>query len=112
MAPHPMAGLTAAAASHICMVQCRAMCCRGPLILRLTGAEVPAFREQARTLGVALVITQAPDGSGWVRFSDHAGEQCPMLEDSTSACRIYKDRPRRCRDFPEKLTAGCALSGG
>ena len=106
------AGLTAEAASHICMVQCRAMCCRGSLILRLSGEEVPVFKGHASTLGVDLSITPASDGGGWVRFSDHADEHCPMLDDATSVCRIYKDRPQRCRDFPERLTPGCAISGG
>lgn len=111
MPPHLIAGLTPEAASHICMHQCRAMCCRGPLILRLTSQEVRAFKGHAAALGVALQITQAPDGAGRVRFSDHAGERCPMLDDTTSACRIYKDRPQRCRDFPERPTLGCAISG-
>lgn len=112
MPPHLMPGLTPQAASHICMHQCRAMCCRGPLILRLSSQEVPAFQAHAAALGVALHITQSPDGGGWVRFSDHPGNHCPMLDDSTSACRIYHDRPQRCRDFPERPTPGCAISGG
>ncbi len=111
MPPHQMPGLTPEAASHICMRLCRALCCRGPLILRLTRPEVLAFEGHAATLGVALQITQTPDGGGWVRFSDHAGEHCPMLDDATSACRIYQDRPQRCRDFPERPTPGCAISG-
>ena len=111
MPPHLIPGLTVEAASHICMHQCRAMCCRGPLILRLTQQEVPAFKRHAAALSVALEITQAPDGGGWVRFSDHAGEHCPVLDDPTSACRIYVDRPQRCREFPERPTPGCAISG-
>jgi Fe-S-cluster containining protein len=112
MPPHLIAGLTHEAATRICMGQCRAMCCRGLLILRLTGDEVPAFRGHAAALGVDLALTQTTDGEGWVRFAEHAGERCPMLDDATSACRIYKDRPRRCRDFPERVTPGCAISGG
>ena len=105
-------GLTPEAASHICMNQCRAMCCRGPLILRLSGDEVSAFKRHADSLQVGLIVIQAPDGGGWVRFTDHDGERCPMLDDATSACRIYEDRPQRCRDFPERPTPGCAISGG
>ena len=111
MPPHLTPGLTPEAASHICMHQCRAMCCRGPLILRLTAQEAMAIKEQAAALGVALQMSQAPDGGGWVRFSEHAGERCPMLDATTFACRIYKDRPQRCRDFPERPTPGCAISG-
>jgi Fe-S-cluster containining protein len=105
------AKLTAKAASHICMVQCQAMCCRGPLILQLTDKEVSVFRTQARILDLKLVVTRGHDGSSLLRFSDHAGDHCPMLEDPSSSCRIYEERPERCRAFPEKVMAGCAISG-
>ncbi len=107
-----IAGLTPEAASHICMNQCKAMCCRGPLILQLTVEEVPRFQTQAARLSIDAKITPAADGGGWVRFSDHPGERCPMLDPSTFVCRIYEERPQRCRDFPEKPTPGCAISGG
>jgi Fe-S-cluster containining protein len=112
MSPHMIAGLSAEAASHICIDQCKAMCCRGSLVLRLTSSEVPAFKKHAATLGVAILMTPTSDGGGWVRFSEHPGEHCPMLDDSSSTCRIYEDRPQRCRDFPQHLTPGCAISGG
>ena len=108
---HVMAGLTGPAASGICMSQCKAMCCRGALILQLTPDEVDGFKEQASKLGVEAQVAESADGGGWVRFADHPGEHCPMLDNATSACRIYQDRPRRCREFPEKLTPGCAISG-
>ena len=108
---HVVAGLTAPAATDICMSQCKAMCCRGALILQLTPDEVDGFKGQASKLGVEAQVAESPDGGGWVRFADHPGEHCPMLDDATSACRIYKDRPRRCRDFPEKVIPGCAISG-
>ena len=111
--PHYLApGLTPEAATDICMNQCRAMCCRDPYILRLSTSEAEAFKAHATSLGVPLTIEPAADGVGWVRFSEHPGEHCPMLDDATSACRIYKDRPQRCREFPESLTPGCAISGG
>ena len=112
MSPQLIAGLSVEAASQICMEQCMAMCCRGSLILRLTSNEVPAFEEHATTLGIAMPITPTSDGSGWVRFSEHPREHCPMLDDSSSTCRIYAERPQRCRDFPQNLTPGCAISGG
>lgn len=112
MALYMVPGLTAEAASHICMSQCKAMCCRGPLVLRLKRAEVPIFESRAAALGVYLMIQGTPDGGGWVRFADHPGNLCPMLDEATSACRIYDDRPERCREFPEKMTPGCAISGG
>lgn len=111
MPPHLISGLTSEAASHICMHQCRAMCCRGPLILRLTWQEALAFKGHAAALGVALKMSQAPDGGSWVRFSEHVGKCCPMLDQAISACRIYQERPQRCRDFPERATPGCAISG-
>ena len=104
-------GLTREAASHICMNECNAMCCRGPLILRLTEGESVDFRRRAATLGVDAKVSQAPGGGGWVKFSDHPGEHCPMLDEDTWACRIYMHRPQRCRSFPERPTAGCAISG-
>ena len=110
MSPHIIAGLSAEAASLICMNQCKAMCCRGPLILRLTEDEVGNFQQHSLRLGVEVHMTRSATADGWVRFSDHPGEHCPMLDDATSACRIYDDRPQRCRDFPERLIPGCAIS--
>ena len=106
-----MVDLTPEAATDICMNQCRAMCCRGPLILRLSGDESSRFEEQAMALGLTVKVAAAPGGGGWVKFAEHYGERCPMLEDTTSACRIYHDRPKRCRIFPERPTPGCAISG-
>ena len=106
-----MVDLTPEAATDICMNQCRAMCCRGPLILRLSGDESSRFEEQAMALGLTVKVDAAPGGGGWVKFAEHTGERCPMLEDITSACRIYQDRPQRCRIFPERPTPGCAISG-
>ena len=106
-----MVDLTPEAATDICMNQCRAMCCRGPLILRLSGDESSRFEEQAMALGLTVKVDAAPGGGGWVKFAEHTGERCPMLEDTTSACRIYQKRPQRCRTFPERPTPGCAISG-
>ena len=106
-----MLDLTPAEASRICMNQCRAMCCRGPLILRLEPDEVPGFYESASALGVAPDITPAADGGGNLLFLDHPGECCPMLDQTTFACRIYDRRPRVCREFPRKPEPGCAISG-
>ncbi len=112
MPPHIVPGLTDAAASRICMTECKAMCCRGPLILELTAAETPAFAGNAAVMAVTLELGLREDGSGWIRFSDYAGERCPMLDPVTFACRIYERRPKRCREFPEKKTPGCPISGG
>ena len=112
MAPHLIPGLTAEAASRICMEQCRAMCCQGPLVLALEAHEVQPFREQADAIGATAVVRWASDGRAWVRFDDHPGWRCPMLDPETNACRIYEHRPQRCRDFPDELTPGCAISGG
>ena len=108
---HLAPGLTAEVASRICRQQCRAQCCRGPLQLRLSAAEMAAFRRHAAALGVVLRLTPAADESGSVGFLEHPGERCPMLDHATSACRIYEDRPRRCRDFPGGPRPGCAISG-
>ncbi len=112
MPPYLVPGLTAAAASRICMTECKAMCCRGPLILELTAEEATAFALNVAAIDVVRRIVRRDDGSGWLRFSDYAGERCPMLDPVTFACRIYERRPIRCREFPERLIPGCAISGG
>ena len=104
-------GLTAEQASRICMAECRAGCCRGPL-LELTAAEAADFERRAADFGVAVNVARRSDGSGWVRFADYPRERCPMLDPDTFACRIYENRPGRCRNFPERKTPGCAISGG
>jgi Fe-S-cluster containining protein len=104
------ADLTAQAASDICMNQCRAGCCRGPLILRVTGGEAALLKQRAEELGIDLQEGLSGDTGGWLKFAEYPGERCPMLDPNTFACRIYADRPQRCREFPERLTPGCALS--
>jgi Fe-S-cluster containining protein len=105
-------GLTVEGAGDICMRECRAQCCRGPLVLELTGPEASELEGLARGLGINAGITPASQGGGWIRFADHAGERCPFLDGDTFACRIYAHRPGRCRAFPERPTPGCAISGG
>jgi Fe-S-cluster containining protein len=111
MSPYIIAGLTPESASQICLNRCKAQCCKGPLILRLSDEEGSVLENLGKNLGVDIVTTRAPHGGRWLRFSDHAGERCPFLDDATSACRIYHDRPQRCREFPERPTPGCAISG-
>ena len=95
-----MLNLTPEEASGICMDQCRAMCCRGPLILRLEADEVAVFHREAVHLGTTADISPAADGGGNLLFLDHPGECCPMLDQATFACPIYEQRPRVCREFP------------
>lgn len=104
-------GITPEFASHVCMSYCRAMCCRGALVLSLSETEAGSFQERGDELGATVVLTRRDGGGAWVRFSDHEGERCPMLDPKTFGCRIYKHRPQRCRDFPEKPTPGCPISG-
>ncbi|MFO0581334.1 MAG: YkgJ family cysteine cluster protein [Anaeromyxobacter sp.] len=92
------------------METCRGGCCRGPLLLQLTAPELEAFRAHADRLGVALHVREASGGGGAIAFDDHAGEHCPMLDGATSACRIYADRPSRCRAFPDRRRPDCILS--
>lgn len=106
-----MLNLTPEEASSICMGQCRAMCCRGPLILRLSSDEIAGFYESADRLGVTAQIARTTDGGGNLLFLDHPGECCPMLDQDTWACRIYDRRPNVCREFPRKPEPGCAISG-
>jgi Fe-S-cluster containining protein len=103
--------MNAEAASRICMNECRAQCCRGPLVLHLGADEVAGFRERGAALGEELRLRESTDGGATVVFLEHAGERCPMLDDATSACRIYESRPERCRAFPDRPRADCAISG-
>ena len=105
-------GLNLEQASHICMNVCRAMCCRGALVLELAPGEVSEFADAAEELGVTAQIGERMNGGGLVKFADHEGERCPMLDPDTLECRIYAQRPERCREFPEKPTPGCPISGG
>ena len=106
-----MLNLTPAEASRICMDECRAMCCRGPLILRLESDEIAGFYRAADRLGVTAMVKPTADGGGNLLFLDHPGECCPMLDQATFVCRIYTERPRVCREFPRKPEPGCAISG-
>ncbi len=103
--------LTEEEASRICMQQCRAGCCQGALYLRLSAAEVVAFRARAAALGVEALVEQAADGSGTMGFLEHEGARCPMLDPVSFACRIYADRPQRCRAFPDRARPDCPISG-
>ena len=62
MASYILPGLTPQEATRICMDECRAMCCRGPLVLRLTKDEVQPFKAQAARLGAE------PGGWGGARW--------------------------------------------
>lgn len=105
-------GLNPQEANRICMNVCHAMCCRGPLLLELTASEVESFLTAGETLDVQVQVNTGGDGKGWLKFADHPGEMCPMLDAETFACRIYETRPQRCREFPSRPTPGCAISGG
>lgn len=105
-------GLDLEEASAICTNECRAMCCRGPLVLELVPEETSTFAIQAEALGIDLQLSTGARGEGWVKFAEHPGQRCPMLDPETFRCRIYDRRPDRCRRFPEKPTPGCQISGG
>ena len=92
------------------MDECRAMCCRGPLILRLEPDEIAPFYRAADGLGERVEVSPAADQGGNVFFLEHQGERCPMLDPTTWGCRIYDQRPDVCRAFPRKLEPGCAIS--
>ena len=103
-------GLALRQANAICMDQCRGQCCRGPLILDLDKNEVAEFKEMAASLGIEPHISVSHYGAAWLKFSEHIGEHCPMLDPNTSQCLIYHNRPTRCRAFPEKPNPGCPIS--
>jgi len=102
--------LTLREANTVCMNLCRGQCCRGPLILHLGNNEISEFKKMSACLGKEVHIAVSHHGDGWVKFSEHTGEHCPMLDPDTSKCLIYNNRPNRCRIFPEKPTPGCPIS--
>ena len=71
------------------MEQCRGQCCRGALILRLGKNEVAEFKEMGAHLGIETNISVSRYGDAWVKFSEHIGDHCPMLDPETSRCLIY-----------------------
>lgn len=112
MPPFLVPGLGKEEASNICMNHCRAMCCRGPLLLELASEEVDSFLANGERLQVEVRLNRGMNEAAWLKFADHEGERCPMLDPDSFACRIYEDRPARCREFPVRKTPGCAISGG
>lgn len=98
--------------TNICINQCKAMCCRGPFILSLANYEFKEFERYSKELDRDLKPIYKDDGTVGIRFLDHIGGNCPMLNSDTSTCGIYQNRPKVCRDFPTKYTPGCLISGG
>jgi Fe-S-cluster containining protein len=94
--------------SDVCRLQCRAACCQGPLVLRLSAEEAARLTARGAALGVPVVIVPVADGAR-LRFTDHPDDRCPMLDPVGHGCRIYPERPARCRAFPEAPTPGCLL---
>ena len=112
MSKHIKVGLSTKEASDICINKCKALCCRDPYILTLLSNEIDSFTVMANNLGISLDIEISAAGEGWVRFSDYSEQSCPMLDSANSICRIYDNRPKRCRDFPDAVIPGCEISGG
>lgn len=102
-------GLTVIEAQRLCRDVCGALCCQGPQVLVLTAGEAIEMRAHASRLGATMVLHARDDGGASLRFPDHAGDRCPML-DAADACRIYESRPARCRAFPEGPRPGCVIS--
>ena len=101
---------TGDALRQLCAGDCGAQCCRGPAYLRLTPAEAERLRAHAARLGVPLTLKRTLGDGMTMNFPDHEGDRCPMLDSTTLECRIYDERPERCRAFPEAPRPGCALS--
>jgi len=86
------------------------MCCRGPLVLQLTVIEHEFLKNVGKQFQLPVVSSATMDGRYILKFLDHPGLHCPMLDSETSMCRIYEDRPKVCREFPVKVTPGCLIS--
>src|SRR5881227_2479192 len=74
----------------------RTECCH----FKLTG------RTPYLTKGEALLAAKALRGTGRKSLPENADGSCPMLQQETSNCLIYEDRPFGCR------THFCAAAGG
>ena len=96
--------------NKICINKCKAMCCRGPLVLQLTVVEHKFLKNIGKQLQLPVVSSATIDGDYILKFLDHPGFHCAMLDSETSMCRIYEDRPKVCREFPLKVTPGCLIS--
>ena len=102
-------GLTIEDASNICIERCGAQCCQGPLVLCLSEEERLVFKNTSDNMGTSLKIT--PFGESWiVKFEDHQGDCCPMLDIKTMKCLNYEHRPRQCKEFPSRPIKGCEIS--
>ena len=102
-------GLTPEAASSICIDRSRAQCCRGPLLLSLSEEEKLTFDRKANDMNRPL--RTIPFARSWiVKFEDHQGDCCPMLDMESMKCLIYDDRPIQCKEFPSRPIKGCEIS--
>ena len=54
--------------SNICISQCKAMCCRGPLILSLTNDEFVEFERYSGKLDLDIKPIQRDDGTIGITF--------------------------------------------
>ena len=92
------------------MTECKGLCCRGALVLQLTSVEYKYFKKAAAKLNVSVFASKGVNSTALLKFSDHTGSHCPMLDSDTSTCRIYEHRPNVCRSFPVRFTPGCIIS--
>ena len=106
--------LTPEEASRICMDQCRAMCCRGPLILRLEPDEVAAFHCEAVHLGTTADISPAAAGairwasprSSSLRYRLAWGWSCSTPSNPSSAYRRLVRNNRALRRYGSTAPVG------
>ena len=95
----------------LCSTVCRAACCSWGFV-ELTEEEAERMHRLADKLGVEqpTIMDYVRDEKGvktpaWVMHAT----PCTFLG-KDKLCRIYKDRPEHCRDFPNTWREWCYLS--
>lgn len=97
---------------NVCSKQCKAKCCRAPMIMSLTEKETATLRTLARSLKVDVVINQVPGERRYtLEQRDQTDEKCPFLT-KDNLCAIHDQRPNSCLTWPGfEKQQNCLLSG-
>ena len=83
--------------TNFCLEECKALCCRkGFLVLKPDQVELVTQNRKEELIEKKL-LKELPDGNFSLNMSNH-DIYCPSL--CNLRCKVYKDRPQACADFP------------
>lgn len=91
---------------ELCANQCHARCCRAPGYLKLTEREA---ERMARLAPLPITVFRVPGEDRLTMHFSENGGMCPLLDDATSTCTWYGNRPVACARFPEQPNPGCLV---